>query len=145
MTMKLINILLCLLFVSCTTAYNSKTEISQGKVKKEKNLLVKMGGKAEFDSTEGKGMYVKTDDEASFKHGINGVVSYGASALAAGSYDAYNAGKQATAQLGIRSGAATDQLLIKTTGQAATVLGSNPEANVGAIKETGNLFKNFLK
>ena len=140
--MKLINILLCLLFVSYTTAYNSKTEISQGK---EKNLLVKMGGKAEFDSTKGKGMYVKTDDEASFKHGINGVVSYGASALAAGSYDAYNAGKQATAQLGIRSGAATDQLLIKTTGQAATVLGSNPEANVGAIKETGNLFKNFLK
>ncbi len=141
MITKLINILLCLLFVSCTGAYNSKTEISQGTVKKEKNLLVKMGGKAEFDSTEGKGMYVKTDDEASFKAGVGGAVSYGLGAIAGNSYDAYNAGKETTKRLGISSGATTNQLLINKTAETATKLGSNPEANIPAIEATKNLFK----
>jgi hypothetical protein len=53
---------------------------------------------------------------------------------------ASNAAVEATKQLSVKSAAGVSTEGIKATANTAQILGSNPEANVGAINAVGNLF-----
>lgn len=130
--------------LSCTTAVRHKVTATPTPagiaVTKETDLYAKMGGQGAYDSTSGTGMKVVSDDEKSFSKLVGGAVSYGLGAIAGETVQAYDAGKRVTEQLGITSKAATDQMLLQQKGQTATVLGSNPEANVPAVQAVGKLF-----
>ena len=133
--------LLGFLTPSCTIAANSNQTVNiDGSTETHNQLLAKLGGKAEYRSTPD-GMDVTTDDQSSFAAAatatgaVVGLLSY------ADIQNTKNLAAAATTQTGFKTAAATRQTTVKATADAAKTLGSNPEANVGAINAVGNIFR----
>jgi len=133
--------LLGFLAPSCTIAANAnQTTRPDGTYQKQTQVLAKLGGQANYDSTPD-GMSVKTDDQASFAAAatatgaVVGLLSY------ADIQNTKNLAAATTTQTGFKTAAATRQTTVKATADAAKKLGSNPEANVGAIRAVGDIFR----
>jgi hypothetical protein len=131
--------LLGFLAPSCTIAAGNETVRPDGTYQKSQ-VLAKLGGQANYDSTPD-GMSVKTDDQSSFAAAatatgaVVGLLSY------ADIQNTKNLAAAATSQTGIKAAAVTRQTTVKATADAAKALGSNPEANTGAIRAVGDIFR----
>lgn len=99
---------------------------------------VQVGGKGGYVATAD-GFIVQTDLEKSFRDAMIAGTVIAGGIMSASVEKAKDASAAATAQQQTKATAATEQARIKATERAATTLGSNPDANVGAINAVGNL------
>jgi hypothetical protein len=133
--------LLGFLTPSCTIAANAnQTTRPDGTYQKQTQLLAKLGGVANYDSTPD-GMSVKTDDQASFTAAATAAATLGVASIYGNIQNTKNLAAAATDQAGIKAAAVTRQTTVKATADAAKKLGSNPEANTGAIRAVGEIFR----
>lgn len=133
-----LSVVACVAVVSCTVA-TRQTVRADGT--REQQLYAQLGGKGAYVGNADGSMVVQADHEKSFGQAVTAA----GAAYAVGAWlsadKAATAAEAATAQNAARTSAATEQARIQATQRAATTLGSNPEANVGAINAAGNLFR----
>ena len=100
-----------------------------------------LGGNTRYNRGADGSVTFDADLSQSFGHAMTaagaavGIMSW------AGVQKAQTAAVEATKQLGVKSAAGVASDNIKATAATAQVLGSNPEANTGAINAVGNLFR----
>lgn len=134
----LLMVVLSLVFIlsSCVGVYSSKTPEGA-----ERQFYAQLGMKNEGIQLPQGGSINVADGEKSFGQAMT-AAGAAVTAYTWGAVEkAKSAASAATAQTGIKAGAATEQARISATQATATSLGNNPEANVGAINAAGNLFK----
>jgi hypothetical protein len=126
---------------SCTFATRSD-RLSDGS--ESRQIYAQLGGKGAYAGGvggAGSTMVVQADNEKSFGQAMTAAGAAVAAYTWGAVQQAESAATAATQQTGIKAGAATQQAQIQATERAATTLGSNPEANVGAVEAVGRLFK----
>lgn len=129
-------LILCLLMVSCVGVYSSRSPDGA-----EKQFYAQVGMRVEGVTLPQGGEIKTADGEKSFGQAMT-AAGTAVTAYTWGAVEkAKSAANAATAQTGIKAGAATDQARIQATERAATSLGNNPEANVGAVQAVGNLYR----
>lgn len=124
--------------VSCTVA-TRQTLRPDGT--RDQQLFAQIGGKGAYVGNAEGGMVVQADNERSFGQAMTAASAAVAVTSWASAEKATTAADAATTQTATRSAAATEQARIQATERAATTLGSNPEANTGAINAAGQLFR----
>ena len=124
------------LFVFLPSCMNSFYEEVHPDGTKIKHNYTQVGGVGQAAPVSG-GVALGFDGQKSFGQAMTAGVSAYTSGAYFGAEKAKTAASAATSQAKIKAGAATEQLRIKTVGNAATTLGSNPEANIGAIQAAG--------
>lgn len=131
--------LLVVFGVSCTIA--ARQTVRPDGTREQQLFAQGPGGKGAYVGTADGGMVVQADNEKSFGQFVGAAAG---TAIGLGYFSAEKAttaANAATAQNAARTQAATEQARIQATERAATTLGSNPEANTGAINAAGNLFR----
>jgi len=124
--------------VSCVGIYSSETPTAYGTAKRQ--LYAQAGMKNTGIELPQGGSMASADGEKNFGQAAT-LVGTGLTVNAWGAVEKAKAGATAaTTQTGIKAGAATEQARIQATERAATALGGNPEANVGAVDAVGRVF-----
>jgi hypothetical protein len=138
--MKHLALILACLMSSCTFATRSDL-LSDGS--QSRQIYAQLGGKGAYAGGGGGdgSMVVQADNERSFGQAMTAAGTVAAIASWASMEKAKTAAEAATAQTATRTAAATEQARIGATASTAKTLGSNPEANVGAVNAVGNLFR----
>lgn len=131
----------CVFLCSCMAAQKSKEIVhADGRVEREKTGLLALGGKGGLVDDEKNRMFAaQYDNEKSFRDGMVGLATAGYFLGNASVERA--AAEEATKQLATKKAAEVSTTKIGATERAVTTLGSNPEANVGAIEAAGAVFK----
>jgi hypothetical protein len=138
--MRTFLLLLILPLASCTFATRSDIGADGSQ---SRQIYAQLGGKGAYaGGVGGSGsMVVQADNEKSFGQAVTAASTVAAIASWASAEKAKTAADAATAQTATRSAAATEAARIGATERTATTLGSNPEANVGAVEAVKGLFR----
>jgi hypothetical protein len=129
-----------LILSSCVGTGSRTTTHPDGTVV-ETNVYAQVGGRSNYLRTADGSIMLNTDLDKSFGQLMTAAGAAYSVGAWAGAETAKTTANAATAQTSIKSAARVEETAIKATGAAATSLGNNPEANVGAINAVGGLFK----
>jgi hypothetical protein len=124
---------------SCMGVYSSETPTQYGVAKKQ--LYTQMGMKVEDAKLPQGGSFAKADGEKNFGQAMTAV----GTGIAVNAWSAVEQAKSgaaaATQQTALKTAARVEETTVRTIGSTATTLGSNPEANVGAVDAVGRVFR----
>ena len=126
---------------SCTFATRSD-RLSDGS--ESRQIYAQLGGKGAYAGGvggAGSTMVVQADNEKSFGQAMTAAGAAVAAYTWGAVEQARSAATVSTTNTATSAAAATEQARIGATASTAKTLGSNPEANVGAVEAVGRLFK----
>lgn len=138
MTHRFLILALAMLATSCTLGLRRKTTAVDGR-KSDTALFVQVGGKGGINAPEEGGMMAGADNEKSFRDAAMAAATLGYFAGNRAVKEA-EAAASTTKELA-KTNAGTEAARISAAERTATTLGSNPEANTGAVNAVGELFK----
>jgi hypothetical protein len=132
----------CLFLVSCAAGGRTRsTTHADGRVEKDTALYAQLGGKGGFVAQGDGGFALQFDGEKSFGQAMTAAGTAVAVSAWSAVEQARSAATVSTTNTATSAAAATEQARIGATASTAKTLGSNPEANVGAVEAVGRLFR----
>lgn len=130
--------------VSCshrTETITATTHPDGSVVSQTQHNQTQLGGTTVYSRTPEGGVFYASDMSKSFGHAMMAAAAAVGMLSWADVSKAETLATEASRQAGIKATAAVQSQRLTSAAQTATTLGSNPEANVGAIDAVGNLFK----
>jgi hypothetical protein len=125
---------------SCTFATRSDLGADGSQ---SRQVYAQLGGKGAYAGGVGSqgAMVVQADNEKSFGQAMTAVGTSIAVNAWSAVEQAKSAASAATQQTALKTAARVEETTVRTIGSTATTLGSNPEANVGAVDAVGRVFR----